>query len=395
MSDNLIDPVFSDQVIWNGPDIPCLKICKGQKLSAIIANLAAKVCQVLSPYDLSSLTLDCALEIFGQLEPVERTITSVFQILLDNDCGLKDLIDNLQAQIYSQEEDVFTIDLKCLAQTDSFGSPLPVDRDSTIQLLLNEICNIKPTLVYLTTKVTDLQNQIDNLNLTPVITEVSVTTCIEPTSFPVSTQLKKVAADYCNFKSAIGSINDISTTRSQFPDGLLSKFGEYEGWIPIPQNYMQEQNNMYIIIEYLLNQVTDLQACCDKGCDNIKIGFGIDSTDNGMILTFSSLYGTSIPVGYTNTESILSIVEEGTNYTSNAYFIITNGYVTPEISLSGFQKGKTLTLSLNSTFTNGTVTCQKTVIKTWKFLSTGCCSITNLDSTPSILIYETTINGGE
>ena len=44
-------------ITWNGPAIACLNICNGDKLNKVVASIAAKVCELTSPLDLSILTL--------------------------------------------------------------------------------------------------------------------------------------------------------------------------------------------------------------------------------------------------------------------------------------------------------------------------------------------------
>ena len=58
----------SNCVIWQGPDIPCIKLCKGDTISDVIAKLATELCNVLNileiepsataiGYDLSCLNI--------------------------------------------------------------------------------------------------------------------------------------------------------------------------------------------------------------------------------------------------------------------------------------------------------------------------------------------------
>lgn len=70
----------SNEVAWNGPEIPCLGICTGQSLNKITYVIATKLCELAAPYDLSTLTLQGALDIFNRDEPANRTIANVFQL---------------------------------------------------------------------------------------------------------------------------------------------------------------------------------------------------------------------------------------------------------------------------------------------------------------------------
>ena len=74
----------SDTVIWQGPDIPCIKICKGDSVSDIVFKLATELCDVLdtldvSKYDISCLNLSCAPANFHDF----------LQILITTICSLQ------------------------------------------------------------------------------------------------------------------------------------------------------------------------------------------------------------------------------------------------------------------------------------------------------------------
>ncbi len=66
-------PTSSNCVIWNGPDIPCLSLCKGDTVTDVVYKLATEFCTILDTlnvdnYDLSCLTLNgCAPKTFEEL----------------------------------------------------------------------------------------------------------------------------------------------------------------------------------------------------------------------------------------------------------------------------------------------------------------------------------------
>lgn len=393
--DNTIDPQFSDNTFWNGENIPCLGICAGQSMSMVVKNIATEICNLLAPIDLSTLTLDCALEILNRNPITNRTLLNVLQLLIDNECGLKTLINNLQTQIDNISGDSFVIDLKCLKTTNSFGSTISLNRNETMQLFVNEICSLKSNQSYLDGRLTSIQNQINNIDLTPIITEPSIGTCIFPTSIPVSQQVIKVATDYCNYKVLVGQPIDIATARSKVPANLNLKYGSEAGWIAVPANFMQEYNNLNIILGKLIEDITTIKNnCCQFDCDSIKIGFGIEETDTGVVLVFTALYGNKIPTGFIDNGSKLTISQENPTNTQIAYIPLQNDYTSSPIVLNGFTVGKTLTFTFESNLKNiedGSV-CEKVITKSWLYTS-GCCVYTNATGSDVTIIYETPING--
>ena len=58
------DPISSNCVIWQGPDIACIDLCKGDTISIVVAKLAEKLCDIIDATcecnpDLSGLDLKC------------------------------------------------------------------------------------------------------------------------------------------------------------------------------------------------------------------------------------------------------------------------------------------------------------------------------------------------
>ena len=50
-------PTSSNCVIWQGPDLHCIKLCTGDTVSDVIANLASELCTVMDPVSYTHLTL--------------------------------------------------------------------------------------------------------------------------------------------------------------------------------------------------------------------------------------------------------------------------------------------------------------------------------------------------
>lgn len=73
-------PVSSNCVIWNGPDIECINLCKGDTVTEVVYKLATELCKVMdvfnvSNYDLSCLDLPCPPKTFEEL--IQATITAI------------------------------------------------------------------------------------------------------------------------------------------------------------------------------------------------------------------------------------------------------------------------------------------------------------------------------
>lgn len=69
----------SNCIVWDGPDIPCLSLCKGTPVTAVLYQLAMKYCDILAPlsasYDLKCLTV-----------ADENSLPQIVQALIDRIC---------------------------------------------------------------------------------------------------------------------------------------------------------------------------------------------------------------------------------------------------------------------------------------------------------------------
>ena len=49
----------SNCVVWDGPDIDCIKLCKGDSVTKVVYALATQLCTVMSQMDISNYDLKC------------------------------------------------------------------------------------------------------------------------------------------------------------------------------------------------------------------------------------------------------------------------------------------------------------------------------------------------
>lgn len=80
-------PIASSSVIWQGKDIDCLELCKGDSIDEVIHQLGCLLCTIkdqldISTYDYTCLNLDnCSLP---------TTFRELMQIIIETLCQLKD-----------------------------------------------------------------------------------------------------------------------------------------------------------------------------------------------------------------------------------------------------------------------------------------------------------------
>jgi hypothetical protein len=148
---NCVDPVSSGCVIWQGEDIACLGITKGQTLTTIETVIANKICELSDESDLSDLTL-CG-DLIALMSGKDKNVANLLQVLVTYNCTLKDLIDELSVN------DSLTLDYKCLETTLDPCNPTDFTVQNILQILINNFCDLKSTVDELSITIV---NQIED-----------------------------------------------------------------------------------------------------------------------------------------------------------------------------------------------------------------------------------------
>jgi hypothetical protein len=84
-------PISSNCVIWQGQDIPCIKLCKGDTVSDVIFKLATELCTIMETLKVSNYDLAC----FNLVACPPSTFEELIQFLINKICELQTEIDAL------------------------------------------------------------------------------------------------------------------------------------------------------------------------------------------------------------------------------------------------------------------------------------------------------------
>lgn len=381
------DALSTNCVVWNGPSITCLDICHGEVLTDVMWAIADKVCKLANDIDVTEMDISCLLDLCTSC-PGEKTLKNIIQLLLDNQCKLKDLIDAIIVDPVADVE--LNLNLKCLRVFDEFGNEIPQNLNQTLQSMVNELCKHTDQILVLQTTVIDLQNQIDNIEINPTTSEVNISTCIASIR-PTSQQVILVADALCDFKEVVGNDTDIQVAIAQQCPNLNPLFSSNPNWDLSPDSLASSFGNLWIAYCNLLARVTNIEkTCCAPSCDKVKIGFITTFNDNNTVtLSFTSGSGSSIPAGFEDCGSILTITNQN-NVTFSLPVPIEQGADSEEIDLSLFQNGDMLTFSFDAKLCSDGLVCQKCYGKVVKYIN-GCCTITNTSDAPISITYQTII----
>lgn len=75
----------SNCVIWDGPDIPCLNLCKGDSITEVLYKLATKFCDTLVLLDPTQYDISC----FNDIGCPPDDFAELFQLVINQICDIQ------------------------------------------------------------------------------------------------------------------------------------------------------------------------------------------------------------------------------------------------------------------------------------------------------------------
>lgn len=165
--------VSTECVIYKGKNIPCLNVCKGEKLSSVEVKILDKICELVGDVDMSSVVLPtCLVTAWGTKD---KSVFNFIQFVLDQFCLLN------STEIIEPQID---IDYMCLSNNPCINTQVVVTVPKAIQDIIIYLCDLSDkvniiensTIPNLDTKITTLTNRVANLENSNTTLINSITT---------------------------------------------------------------------------------------------------------------------------------------------------------------------------------------------------------------------------
>lgn len=315
---NIDDPgcnyTTSNCVIWQGPDIPCINLCKGDTVSHVVYKLATELCKILEVLNINAYDLSC----FNLTSCKPEDFKQLFQFLLDRVCKLEqcagcvpDCNGNTQPGNPQNGAAGCPDCLVPIASCFYFTDPRTGDQITALQLteyvtlIGNTMCTILEALgisqgtinnhEVRITQLEEVTSQPPPQNLPSI-----VPVCVLPAELTsIDTVLIALEAQFCALRSATGmpdlilaniAKQCIGLTEDQALNGSGVTMGALQGWSPVVSNMAQALGNMWLTICDMRQAIKNIQLnCCPTGCAGIELNL------------FASLQGDTITIYPTGT----------------------------------------------------------------------------------------------
>ena len=200
-------PISSNCVIWQGPDIACIKLCQGDTVSDVVYNLATELCAIMDTLNISNYDLSC----FNLTSCAPTDFQALINFLIQQICELQNVtvVTDRSTGVGCPDTCIVTI-ADCLGGgTDTLTN--------YVQTIATKICDIVDQIAI-------LQLEIDNLDVRVTALENAVPPSFTMPSFapdctigslpagsqPINLILQSFINDvWCDFYEVTGSTTDL------------------------------------------------------------------------------------------------------------------------------------------------------------------------------------------
>lgn len=378
------NPISSNCVVWQGPDISCINICNGDTVSDVVAKLATELCTIMGEVGIADLDLSC-FNLSSQNVPSD--MTEFLQILIDRICALEDVEPGGGTVTPSTITATLPLCLQYENLQNDLVTVLPIDEYA--ELVAAKLCQIISQVATHQLTLSDHETRITVLENASVVTPTVLTVtpnCILP-SIPtaITTVVDTLEAEFCDIKNALGeSTSLLASTTYQCSalntENALSQSGTMSGligWNTTVNNVSESLTNMWLTICDIRAAVRTIQqTCCTTDCSAFIFNVTATLSGTNLVLNYN---GTVAPLGWTECNPLGAAVQVtdglGGSYTVRASMLTAlgaGGLSTISLSTSGLNPYVDYIVTVDPCLTNGTIVCEKSKILTVTNPASSC-----------------------
>jgi hypothetical protein len=210
-------PTSSNCIIWQGPDIPCIKLCAGDSISDVVFKLATELCTIMDELKVSNYDLSC----FNSTACPPVDFQGLIQFLINQICAGGNG-EVLQSTPTSGCPDCVVTVAACFIEGTNTTMQL-VDYVNLIAQrvcsIINEIQLINDSIANLINITNSLQFQIDNIPQYQ-LPNITLACAIGPYSIGSQVSLDTLVdvflnTVWCPFVAATGTSSELLSAVSQ------------------------------------------------------------------------------------------------------------------------------------------------------------------------------------
>jgi len=331
-------PISSNCVIWQGPNIPCIKLCTGDTITDVVYALAMQLCDIVDAVNISTLDLTCLKITTGK----PTNINQLLQILINKICETNSIPAPSAFPTRGGNSSCPTdciVPVPACLQT---GTQTTMKLLDYVQMIGNTICSIIDDITTINNSITNITNRVIALESIPptppyvlpsVIPDCTLAngSVVAGVSYPLNIILRALINDdnhgYCALLGTTGQPSDITVAfNSQTvsgTDGALSNCALTldqlfsTTWITTPTNLSESFIDLWLTVQDIRDAYKRYNVTA--GNSNVIVTTTTTPGTCGPEVSFAIKAKSSSVAGGTNIASVTTnVVDLNTEYTVNA-----------------------------------------------------------------------------
>ena len=374
-------PTSSNCVIWAGPDLKCINLCRGDSITDVVEKLATELCAILDTLSITSYDLDC----FNLVNCAPSTFTDLINFLIVKICELENvpLTPGVPPSSGCPTDCIVSV-APCFIS----GTITTMNLTEYVIAIGEKVCAIIDAnalqdiaISDLEIRVTDLENTVPPTYTTPKFTlQCDIDTLPSGSEQAIDLILQSFINDiWCTYVSTTGdagclanaiSNQTVASTDLSIANPLAQMSVQYAGlWVTPAEEICDTINNIWACIEDLRNGHTTLTAL-DTATVNMTV------TGGPAYIVSADVIPSAISVADTATVDLS--VGAGPTYTLTADVIVPpamSAYVSPPdlpivAPSAGLNLASGVLIKLNNILYDD-VSAYNTITGLWTCPSTG------------------------
>lgn len=414
-------PISSNCVIWQGPDLICLNLCKGDSISDVVYKMAVEICDLKDNIGISDVDFTCLLQVCQTTPAPAQTLSNILNLLVSKVCCLSDIVKNLPAPGTNYVEP--TLDLAaCLRYSNGTGGQVTqlIHHEYTLRIA-TFLCLVNTQVNTHTSQIaTNTANIATLMNATTPVLQVA--SCLLNSIDDIDVVLENLETQFCSYKTALGTVGDITTVSSRVCKDLSTSaqlsypkqtMAGLTNWVQSPQNLGQVLQNLWLTVCDMRTAVNlILTTCCQVSCESISIKIAYKWIDANTLRLFFT--GSVLPMGFYDCDQApapaggtLLTLTDGLGNSHDIHVLLRNSdpaitdgilddlTINPLYSFDVIDISSTtpldvttgLVITSDACFTNGDMSCIKCLTaNVAAYVNKDCCTITA--TVPTTITYK-------
>ena len=268
-------PISSNCVIWQGPELTCINLCKGDTISDVVANLATELCGILDQLDVSNYDLTC----FGITACGPANFEALIKLLIERICALEGAPTDTTRSDGGCPDCLVTV-ASCFIQNGQTTMQL-IDYVNMIAErvcgLINSINDLQQQIDELTIRVEILENTPPPVFVVPTVTFSCAISTLNPGQpYPIDVALQTFINNvWCPMADALGTPSDLLNSYT-LPCSFDTDVTTNPNWTPAPTTLAESMTNVWIVLCDLYSIISGLTLNVqDTSTINLNLTAGV------------------------------------------------------------------------------------------------------------------------